>query len=240
MRRSIYMRINFQFLFIPAFLILLSSCTQEEFNLRTCSSPTMDGHTYEVVRIGEQCWFAENLKTTEFSDGTPIPMVAPSALADMKVPGRVVDSNLPDHYNTFYNGWTLLTPKGICPEGWKVPTANDYTDLHRYTRSVSNALHSNVEGFEFCDPTDWNFSATEGEFNKFGFNAQPSGIIDTAQDVSTLPLEPVAYFWTRLDRLLPGNITRMPLVFIDENRFHEACAAVEPEFGLCLRCILDE
>ena len=152
MRRSIYMRINFQFLFIPAFLILLSSCTQEEFNLRTCSSPTMDGHTYEVVRIGEQCWFAENLKTTEFSDGTPIPMVAPSALADMKVPGRVVDSNLPDHYNTFYNGWTLLTPKGICPEGWKVPTANDYTDLHRYTRSVSNALHSNVEGFEFCDP----------------------------------------------------------------------------------------
>jgi len=234
------MQANSQFLIIPAFLFLLSSCTQEEFNLRTCTAPTMDGHTYEVVRIGEQCWFAENLKTTEFSDGTPIPEVEPSALRDMQIPGRVVDPNLPDHYNTFYNGWTLLTPKGVCPEGWKVPTANDYSALHRYTRGLSNTAFSNVAGFEFCDPTDWNFTVTDGEFNKFGFNAQPAGVIDTAAGESLGQREPTAFFWTRLNRLLPGPITKIPLIIINEDHFHEACGAVEPEFGLCLRCILDE
>ena len=28
-----------------------------------CVSPTFDGYTYAVVEIGEQCWFAENLRT---------------------------------------------------------------------------------------------------------------------------------------------------------------------------------
>lgn len=234
------MHIHFQLLIISTALAVLSSCTQEEANLRTCTSPTMDGHTYEVVRIGAQCWFAENLKTSEFSDGTPIPVVERSALAHMKVPARVVDPNLPDHYNTFYNGWTLLTPKGVCPEGWKVPTANDYTALHRYTRSLSNAPFSKVEGFEFCDPTDWNFSVTDGAFNTFGFNAQPAGVIDTANSHPMGHQQQTAFFWTRLDRLMPGPIMKMPLVFIDEDSFHEACATVEPEFGLCLRCMLDE
>ena len=27
------------------------------------------GYTYDVVAIGEQCWFAENLRTTQYSNG---------------------------------------------------------------------------------------------------------------------------------------------------------------------------
>ena len=29
---------------------------------RHCVSPSMDGYTYGVVEIGDQCWFAENLR----------------------------------------------------------------------------------------------------------------------------------------------------------------------------------
>ena len=236
------MRFLSHLLAVTAPLFLLSSCTQEEPDLRTCTSPTMDGHTYEVVRIGEQCWFAENLKTTEFTDGTPIPELTKAQLLDVDAPGRIVNPNLPEAYNTFYNGWTLLTSKGVCPEGWRVPTANEYSQLHQYTRSISTADWSNVTGAEFCDPADWDFTLTDVEFNKFGFSAQPTGIIDPLAPASSLNLnaDQSAWFWTRFNRLPEGPVTRVPIVFITEDRFHEACAAIDPAFGLCLRCILDE
>ena len=36
-------------------------------------SPTMDGYNYDVVEIGDQCWFAENLRTTTYLNGDVIP-----------------------------------------------------------------------------------------------------------------------------------------------------------------------
>ena len=32
----------------------------------------MDGYDYDVVQIGGQCWFAENLRTTVYADGEAI------------------------------------------------------------------------------------------------------------------------------------------------------------------------
>ena len=33
---------------------------------------TYNGYTYDLVEIGGQCWFKENLQTTKYKDGTPI------------------------------------------------------------------------------------------------------------------------------------------------------------------------
>jgi uncharacterized protein (TIGR02145 family) len=37
-----------------------------------CSNILFDGHYYETIRFGGNCWFAENLKTTTFSNGDSI------------------------------------------------------------------------------------------------------------------------------------------------------------------------
>ena len=38
-----------------------------------CVSPSMDGYSYNVVQIGCQCWFSENLRTTVYGNGDAIP-----------------------------------------------------------------------------------------------------------------------------------------------------------------------
>jgi hypothetical protein len=35
----------------------------------------IDGNTYNSIKLGSQIWFAENLKTTKYSNGTSIPLV---------------------------------------------------------------------------------------------------------------------------------------------------------------------
>ena len=38
-----------------------------------CVPVFMDGYSYSVVEIGDQCWFAENLRTTVYRNGDAIP-----------------------------------------------------------------------------------------------------------------------------------------------------------------------
>ena len=53
------------------FLVFFGECEfQAEWN---CGSPvSFDGYAYSTVEIGDQCWFAENLRSTHFANGDAI------------------------------------------------------------------------------------------------------------------------------------------------------------------------
>jgi hypothetical protein len=64
---------------ILAFILLILGCSKNE-DLEKATSQNnnasdADGNTYKTVVIGTQTWFAENLKTTKYKDGTAIPLV---------------------------------------------------------------------------------------------------------------------------------------------------------------------
>ena len=96
----------------------------------TCGTSTVDdadGNSYQTVSIGSQCWMAENLRSTKYSDGTDVTAIQ---YANKYNPDD--DANNVATYGYLYNwkaamrGSTTEGAQGICPTGWHVPTEADF------------------------------------------------------------------------------------------------------------------
>lgn len=83
--------------------------------------------------IGEQCWFAENLRTEHYANGDVIPgELINSELQNTAEGAQAIysndASNLAD-YGRLYNWYAVDDARGLCPSGWLVPTDGEYTEL---------------------------------------------------------------------------------------------------------------
>lgn len=109
-----------------------SSCTEED-SRNTVTD--IDGNTYTTVKIGTQVWMAENLKTTKYNDGTPIPYsIKMSDWAALSTPGYCFYDNDAANkyvYGALYNWYSVNTGK-LAPSGWHVPTDDEWTTLENY------------------------------------------------------------------------------------------------------------
>ena len=94
----------------------------------------IDGNEYKTVKIGDQIWMAENLKTTKFNDGTAIPLVADNKIWNaLTTPGYCWFDNKTENsseYGALYNGFAMETGK-LCPAGWMVPSDKDWEELQK-------------------------------------------------------------------------------------------------------------
>jgi uncharacterized protein (TIGR02145 family) len=91
-----------------------------------------EGHVYQSVQIGKQIWTVENLYTTKYNDGTPIPYVTGNLpWMNLTTPGYCYYSM---KYGILYN-WYTISPKNankIIPAGWHVPTEGEWETLVNY------------------------------------------------------------------------------------------------------------
>ena len=167
-----------------------------------CVSPSMDGYGYDVVQIGCQCWFAENLRTTEYRNGDVIPanlqgLAAGMTLADLDwyntTSGATAvygegssncgvgddDASACDEtqsltdYGRLYNWYAVDDARGLCPSGWHVPTNGEWDDLKDY---ITSQVTGSTEGRALKSTSGWN-SAGNGT-DDFGFSALPGGYRD--------------------------------------------------------------
>ena len=140
----------------------------------TCDSPSMDGYDYAVVEIGDQCWFAENLRTTVYADGSAIPEETDNtAWAGLSTGARCDYDNDASNvatYGRLYNWYAATDAAELCPTGWHVPTDDEWTALETYlganghSGTEGTALKADVRLGFWCNGTD-----------DFGFSALPGG-----------------------------------------------------------------
>jgi uncharacterized protein (TIGR02145 family) len=130
----------------------------------------IDGNVYEVVNIGPLCVMKENLKTTRYSNGNPIPNLTDYSEWENTSSGAWANyENDPAQdaiFGKLYN-WYALNNPGLCPEGWHVPDINELQAIVNYAGGDHKA--KNLRSTILWDPFN------PDNTNSIGFSALPSG-----------------------------------------------------------------
>ena len=158
----------------------------------TCGNPlSYQGYDYATVQIGEQCWFAENLRTEYYQNGDVIPNEPEAAewstasIGLQTIYGEgvlgVPDSLLNVFYSDYgllYNNLSVHDERNICPFNWHVPSDEEWIDLEVFSGMSEVEAHSfgwrgTGIGMQLKstseDEPSWNGS------NLSGFSALPGG-----------------------------------------------------------------
>jgi uncharacterized protein (TIGR02145 family) len=169
---------------------------------------TRDGQTYNTVQIGEQCWMAENLNI-----GTIIPG-ANSMTNNAIIEKYCYDNNTAncDTYGGLYQ-WnemmqytSLPGVQGICPEGWHLPTDEEWTALTTFLGGQNIAGGKMKATGTIETSTGLWYNPNSGATNECGFTAIPGGTRNYFYGYFS-NLGNLAYFWssTECDFNIPWN-----------------------------------
>lgn len=179
-------------------MINMATCGDKAYNPMFYTCDGRDGNLYKTVEIGKQRWMAENLNLNLKLVGNGWQVMATCGGNSKSGPGdcgkygqlytwsQAIDS-VADFSNAtmFYGDGIDLAPKGkirgICPEGWHLPSKEEWETL------IKNAGGADKAGKKLkttnTDPDDGGWyrpSSTSSELKKgsdeYGFSAIPVGM----------------------------------------------------------------
>lgn len=138
-----------------------------------------EGNVYQTVKIGNQLWMAENLRTSKFCNGDAVAYVEDEDkwryTKEAAWCYQDNDPKLGEEYGKIYNWHTVSDERNICPCGWKVPNESDWDALAQALggNAVAGSKMKTVGSMEEKTGVwhDMNESAT----NESGFNGVPGG-----------------------------------------------------------------
>jgi len=128
-----------------------------------------DGNEYQTVEIGDQTWLKQNIKSLHYADGTEI----------SEVWSYDDNDEFADIYGRLYtwdgamNYSTTEGAQGVCPDGWHVPTDDEWSALGEYLGG------DDVAGGKMKTAgTQWWQNPNTDATNESGFTGIPSGEYD--------------------------------------------------------------
>ena len=90
-----------------------------------------DGFTYDLVEIGGRCWFKQDLRTEHYRNGDSITVGSPETWPDLGADQIGAWAVYPNYeYNgKVYNWYAVDDERNLCPQGWSVPSRDNYQAL---------------------------------------------------------------------------------------------------------------
>ena len=162
------------------------NCTAEE-SAWQCGDPLeYQGYDYGTVQIGEQCWFAENLRAEYYRNGDSISHI-PDAMewVESEQGAWVWYSNGSEgeSYGRLYNSYVVTDARQVCPSGWRVFSTEDWntmTSLLDDFGNVSSQLKSSLfwpEGAQGSNSSGFaglpgGYRSVDGSFELLGETAR--------------------------------------------------------------------
>jgi len=218
-------------------LVFTVSCNDDpEPEITTVTD--IDGNVYHVVTIGFYEWTVENLRVSRYNNGDPIITGLSSEEWENTTDGAYTiyphtggrwpnepvegihsDAEMVEAYGKLYNWYAVSDPRGLCPEGWQVPSdyawtttvdiasspgyPNDFMDPDN-PNSLANALRSCLQvGSRFGEDCDthlhprWNSHEIHHGFDAYDFAALPAGYRSRTGDFWHIGSN--ASWWTRTE-----------------------------------------
>ena len=146
-----------------------------------------NGYNYPTIVLGNgQEWMAENLRTTSYSNGDPIPNVTDPGQWSNLTTGAWAhynnDSQYENPYGKLYN-WYAVSPttngnRNVCPVGWHVPTDAEWSTFIDYLDPNANGgtTFPNIAGGKMKSTgTQYWQSPNTDATNESGFAGLPGG-----------------------------------------------------------------
>ncbi|MBO2525544.1 MAG: hypothetical protein CW341_07590 [Bacteroidetes bacterium] len=232
--------------------------TSSSFICGTSMITDIDNNTYNTVLIGDQCWMKENLRTTKYADGT---IILAGTITSTTTPYRYTpggDGSIVGTYGYLYN-WNAVmngassnnnnssNVQGICPEGWHVPSYDEYEQMFSFVRNQREywCNHHSAITMALASTEGWQSSTNactpgyQSEYNNTtGFSLLPAGCYRSGVYNSFFNFGTSIYLWTSTEAE-GGQGERAYEFGYSYSGSEITRSSLTYEYGCSVRCIRD-
>lgn len=199
--------IQIQLLALSLSLLCASTLSAQDFDV---FMDQRDGKVYQVVKIGEQVWMAENLSFESKSARVIYPNNSP----------------LVDVFGRLYS-WEVA--QEVCPEGMHLPSEGEFEQLADYLggAKVAGAKMKKISAY-------WS-STIDPLSNSSGFSGIPGGYLEDPADSSYPFMGDMGFFWSATEK--SRSEANFKYLKIDSDQFKTGNGPKES--GMSVRCLMD-
>lgn len=201
-----------------------------------------DGNIYTYITIGTQQWIIQNLRTTHYADGTPIPNLILDAAWIADLTGAYCAYNndpllIPD-YGLLYNWYAVNNVAGICYfedgggipiPGWRMANNADFNTLSILLGG------SAVAGGKLKEAglAHW-IAPNTGATDDYGFKGVPSGF-RTHTPGTFATMTTTCYLWSATEQ----GVNTASMMTLAHNNTAFTQSSVDKNYGFAIRCVRD-